>query len=86
MKVFIYGFNRNAEICIYGISGEEETEKFLTKFFADKGLYLLSEEEKKSAREAAIKKLQEEELAKLKKRQQAKRENNIEVQTQLTLF
>ena len=45
MKVFIYGFNRNAEICIYGISGEEETEKFLTKFFADKGLYLLSEEE-----------------------------------------
>jgi hypothetical protein len=47
MKVFIYGFNRNAEICIYGISGEEETEKFLTKFFADKGLYLLSEEEKK---------------------------------------
>ena len=46
----------------------------------------LSEEEKKSAREAAIKKLQEEELAKLKKRQQAKRENNIEVQTQLTLF
>ena len=48
MKVFIYGFNRNAEICIYGISGEEETEKFLTKFFADKGLYLLSEEEKKN--------------------------------------
>ena len=32
------------------------------------------------------KKLQEEELAKLKKRQQAKRENNTEVQTQLTLF
>jgi hypothetical protein len=31
-------------------------------------------------------KLQEEELAKLKKRQQAKRENNTEVQTQLTLF
>jgi hypothetical protein len=30
--------------------------------------------------------LQEEELAKLKKRQQAKRENNTEVQTQLTLF
>ena len=46
----------------------------------------LSEEEKKTAREAAIKKLQEEELAKLKKRQQAKRENNTEVQTQLTLF
>lgn len=42
--------------------------------------------EKKAAREAAIKKLQEEELAKLKKRQQAKRENNTEVQTQLTLF
>lgn len=30
--------------------------------------------------------LSEEELAKLKKRQQAKRENNTEVQTQLTLF
>ena len=33
-----------------------------------------------------LKKLQEEVLAKLKKRQQAKRENNTEVQTQLTLF
>ena len=51
----------------------------------------LSEEEKKAAPYLlktynAFKKLQEEELAKLKKRQQAKRENNTEVQTQLTLF
>ena len=46
----------------------------------------LSEEEKKTAREAAIKKLQEEELARLKKRPQTKRENNPEVQTQLSLF
>lgn len=46
----------------------------------------LSEEEKKTAREAAIKRLQEEELARLKKRPQTKRENNPEVQTQLSLF
>ena len=50
------------------------------------GIPLKCNVEKKAAREAAIKKLQEEELAKLKKRQQAKRENNTEVQTQLTLF
>ena len=40
---------------------------------------------RKAAREAAIKNCRSE-LAKLKKRQQAKRENNTEAQTQLTLF
>lgn len=47
MKVFIYGFNREAEICIYGVSGEEATETFLVRFFSDKGLYKLTDEEKK---------------------------------------
>ena len=45
MKVFVYGFNREAEICIYGINGEESTEIFLTNFFSDKGLYKLSDED-----------------------------------------
>ncbi|MCM1327942.1 MAG: hypothetical protein NC253_00740 [Ruminococcus sp.] len=47
MRLFIIDENTEAELCIYGIDGNDHTEKFFVTHFSDKGVKILSEEEKK---------------------------------------
>lgn len=46
MKLYIIDENTEAELCIYGIDGNEHTEKFFVKHFSGKGVKTLSDEEK----------------------------------------
>ncbi|MCH5199713.1 MAG: hypothetical protein J1F60_02045 [Oscillospiraceae bacterium] len=46
MKIYITDFNREVDVCIYGVDGDEHTEDFMLKYFGDKGLQFLSAEEK----------------------------------------
>lgn len=47
MRLFIIDENTEAELCIYGIDGNEHTEKFFVTHFSEKGMKFLSDEEKK---------------------------------------
>ena len=47
MRLFIIDENTEAEVCIYGIDGNENTEKFFITHFSGKGMKYLSDEEKK---------------------------------------
>ena len=47
MKLFIIDENTEAELFIYGIDGDDHTEKFFVMHFSGKGVKILSDEEKK---------------------------------------
>lgn len=47
MKLYIIDENTEAELFIYGIDGNDHTEKFFITHFAGKGVKNLSDEEKK---------------------------------------
>lgn len=47
MRIFIIDENTEAECCIYGIDGTEQTEKFFITHFSGKGVKILTDEEKK---------------------------------------
>ncbi len=47
MKLFIIDENTEAELFIYGIDGDDHTEKFFVTHFSGKGVKILSDEEKK---------------------------------------
>lgn len=53
MKLFIVDDNNEAEVFIYGIDGNDCTERFFVNFFEGKGIKRLTDEEKKQCRTEA---------------------------------
>lgn len=53
MLIYIIDDNTEAEVHIYGIDGEDRTERFFISHFADKGIKFLTDEEKEKYKTSA---------------------------------